>query len=108
MDFKLTTQYKDATYADGAFTNTTNGFINADDVSILVKIQAKADALKRKYESLQNSGNIVLDGYQSEIKIGDYAEKITGTGRDINTPLIVSKITFDFNSKKTMLAFAKK
>lgn len=106
MDFKLSINYKDATY-DGAgnFTNVTNGFINADDDLILQKIQAKAEALLEKYTVIQNSGFVDFNGYQNYIKVGDWSDKFTGSGRDINTPVVVNTITFDLTKKLTTVAF---
>jgi len=106
MDFKLSINYKDATY-DGAgnFTNVTNGFLHADDATILQKIQEKAEALLAKYNVIQNSGFVDFNGYQNYIKVGDWSDKFTGTGRDINTPVVVSTITYDLTKKLTTVAF---
>lgn len=104
-DFKLTTQYKDATYSEGAFTDITDGYINANDSNVLEKIQEKAESILQKYLVVQNSGSGSLSGFQFVFKNGDWLEKITGTGRDINTPLVVSEVSFDFQAKKSTLNF---
>ena len=102
-DFKLSLQHKDATYAEGSFTALTDGYINASDVAVLQKIKEKADSLLDKYRVIQNSGAIKLDGVQYYLKVGDWFNKLTGTGRDINTPSNVAKIIFDFQEKTTLL-----
>jgi len=104
-DFKLTIQYKDAEYSAGAFTNLTNGYIDASDSNVLERIQYKADSLLAKYKVMQNSGHLLLDGYQYVWKVGDWTNKITGTSRDINTPLICSGVEFNFKQKTTTLKF---
>ena len=106
MDFKLTINYKDATYdGAGSFSNVTNGFLSANDDSILQKIQDKAQALLDKYNVVQNSGYVDLNGFQSYNKVGDWSNKFTGTGRDINTPVVFNTITIDLINKLTTVAF---
>lgn len=105
-DFKLSLNYKDATYdGAGSFSNITNGYIKANDATVLQKIQEKADALLEKYGVVQNSGTTELNGVQQYWKVGDWSNKFTGSGRDIETPVIVNSIVFDFKNKKTNLFF---
>lgn len=105
-DFKLTINYKDATYdGSGSFSNVTNGYLQADDATILQKIQDKAQSLLDKYNVVQNSGFVDFNGYQCYIKVGDWSDKFTGAGRDINTPVVVNTITFDLTKKLTTVGF---
>lgn len=105
MDFKLSISHKDATYDGGAFTNNTNGFLDPLDETILEKIQYKAQSILDKYRVIQNSGFADFNGYQVYIKVGDWSDKFTGSGRDINTPVVVSSLVFDFERRMTTVAF---
>lgn len=105
-DFKLSLNYKDATFdGAGSFSNVTNGFINASDNTVLQKLQEKADSILEKYRVIQNSGFNNLDGVQFYFKVGDWINKFEGYNRDIETPLLVTSIIFDFQQKKTTLTF---
>lgn len=104
--FKLSISYKDAEYnGAGSFSNITNGFINASDSAVLQKIQEKADSIMDKLAVIQNSGFCNLNGVQYYMKIGDWVEKFASSNRDIESPVLISNITFDFQEKKTTLFF---
>ncbi len=108
-DFKLSLNYKDALYnGAGSFSNITNGYINASDSAILQKLQEKSDALLDKYSVVQNSGTSELNGVQYHWKVGDWSDKFLGTGRSIETPVIVDRIVFGFQQKKTNLFFGNR
>ena len=104
-DFKLTVQQSDAEYSAGSFTPLTDGYLEADDNNVLERLQNKADALLLKYKVIQNSGGGGLAGLQFVFKNGDWLDKFTGTGRDVNTPLVVRGVEFNFEEKTTTLRF---
>lgn len=102
-DFKLSISYKDAEYDSGSFIDIPDGWLNEDDPDILQQIQQKAQSLLDKYRVTQNSGEKLLDGFQSTFKIGDWFDKLVGQDRDIIAPSVVAEIEFDMDNKSTTL-----
>ena len=102
--FKAEVSFKDASYANGAFTAIEDGAINETAFSnTMSAIQSKAEYILSKYTTVQNSGVIPLAGIQFNFKVGQYITEITGTGRTIPLTTVINNVVINLREKSTTI-----